>query len=165
MPAWLPYLGPVAEHLPVASVGHQLLWKLKKMWHYLRWGCGQGEVGPLLAAILKGTMKQGQGQKPERTHSSHQPCGLLSMAVYVKCALRVKIPCKGRDRGDLINNDKVQYDKILLSLFILKWLLESYNYRCIYTTVFLHILVILYLFPAFDFFPSYRELCALMPAL
>lgn len=71
VPAWPPYLGPVAEHLPVASVGHQLLWKLKKMWHYLRWGCGQGEVETLLAAILKGTMKWGQGEKSEGTHSSY----------------------------------------------------------------------------------------------
>jgi hypothetical protein len=55
-------------------------------------------TGPLLAAILKGTKKWGQGEKPEGTHGSHQPCGLLSMAVYVKCVLHVKIPCKGRDR-------------------------------------------------------------------
>ena len=83
-------------------------------------------------------------------HSSHQPCGLQSMAVYVKCILHVKIPCEGRERRDLINN-KIQYDKILLNLFIFRWVLESDNYRYIYITVLLYILVILYLSPAFDF--------------
>jgi hypothetical protein len=26
------YLSPVAEHLPISSVSHQLLWKLEKTW-------------------------------------------------------------------------------------------------------------------------------------
>lgn len=50
-----------------------------------------------------------------------------------------------------MNNDKIQCDKVLLNIFILRWLLESYSYRCINITVLLYIFVILYLFPAFDF--------------
>lgn len=44
-----PYLRPVAEHLPVSSVGHELLGKLWRMRGRLRWGCGQG--GPQLGRV------------------------------------------------------------------------------------------------------------------
>lgn len=37
-----PYLRPVAEHLPISSVGHKLLGKLWRTQGCLRWGHGEG---------------------------------------------------------------------------------------------------------------------------
>lgn len=46
------------------------------------------------------------------------------MADQVTYILHVKIPCKRGNMRDLINNVKIHYGKLLLNLFIFRWLLE-----------------------------------------